>query len=259
MPLRISILLFLFVFSIFSYGQKTVDEFALMGGGTYYMGDLNPYKHFDSPSYLFGGLYRHSFPNKQVVFRVHLMYGQIQSSNNNLNFKSKLLEIGPVVEINFMPYEIGDVKKYKGTPYLFAGFTYFKMDPKGEINGDWVSLQTLGTEGQGSSQSPDKTYNSSQLSVPLGIGIKINISKRFAINAEYGVRKTFTDYLDDVSGTYVNLNLLEVENGKLAADLSKSYNIDGLQRGNSKNKDWYMFYGAMLSFRLLPKNECRTM
>ncbi len=257
----------LFFFSLFFvfqsiYSQKHIDEFAIMAGGSYYIGDLNPTQHFNNYKPAFGFLYRRNFRNKQIVARLHLMYGTVAASNSknaisNLSFRNRILEIGPAIEINFMPYEIGDVKKYKGTPYLFAGITYFKMNPQSTSNGDWISLQTLGTEGQESSLNQSKHYKSKQISLPVGFGIKVNLNKRFALNLEYGIRKTYTDYIDDVSGIYVDRNILEIENGQLASDLSGSQ-ITGLQRGNSKNKDWYSFYGVILSFRILPKSECRT-
>lgn len=242
------------------FSQNYTDEFGIMGGGSYYIGDLNPYNHFDRYDYNLGGVFRRTLKNKQIVLRFHAKYGKISAEDKqtDLSFRSSILEIGPVVEINFIPFEIGEINKYIGTPYLFGGITYFKMDPQTQRNGDWVSLQTLGTEGQGSSLNSDKQYNSRQISLPVGFGLKVNLSKRFALSLEYGIRKTYTDYLDDVSGTYVNLNQLEVENGKLAAELSKSYDITGLQRGYSKNKDWYSIYGIMLSFRMLPKNECKN-
>lgn len=242
-----------------TWSQTYTDEFAIMGGGSYYMGDLNPYNHFNNYNYNFGGIFRRTLDNKQIVLRAHIMYGKVSanSSSSNLSFRSTILEIGPSLEINFMPFVIGEKKKYKGTPYLFGGITYFKMNPQSNQNGEWISLQTLGTEGQGSSQNTKKQYKSQQLSIPLGLGIKINLSKRFALNFEYGIRKTFTDYLDDVSGTYVNTNILEAENGQLSSELSKSYGIDGLQRGNSQNKDWYAIYGAMLSYRITTNKECK--
>ena len=259
--IKVHILIFFSFLIMFqkTWSQTYVDEFAIMGGGSYYMGDLNPYTHLNTYNYNFGGVFRRTLDNKQIVLRAHIMYGQVSanSTTSNLSFRSSILEIGPSIEINFMPFVIGEKKKYKGTPYLLIGMTYFKMNPQTNNKGEWISLQTLGTEGQGSSQNSNKQYKSQQISLPIGIGLKVNLSKRFALNFEYGIRKTFTDYLDDVSGTYVDLNLLESENGQLSSDLSKSYGINGLQRGNSQNKDWYAIYGAMLSYRITTNKECK--
>lgn len=259
--LKLKLLTFLFPLLLIqnTWSQSNTDEIGLLVGGSYYLGDLNPYRHFNNYNFSLGGIFRRTLSNDQIVLRAHVMYGKVSAESNtsDLSFRSSILEIGPAVEINFLPFVIGEKKKYKGTPYLFAGLTYFKMNPQANNNGDWVSLQTLGTEGQGSSQNKNRQYKVQQLSIPLGLGVKVNLSKRFALNFEYGMRKTFTDYLDDVSGTYVNLAKLESENGSLAADLSKSYGINGLQRGNAQSKDWYAIYGVILSYRISTNNECK--
>ena len=76
---------------------------------------------------------------------------------------------------------------------------------------------------------------------------------------EYGIRKTFTDYLDDVhSSRYIDSDQLGAINGPLAATLSNR-SLDGSRfgtRGNPSTKDWYAFFGAMLSFRLGGPRVC---
>ena len=81
----------------------------------------------------------------------------------------------------------------------------------------------------------------------------MNLKKRLAISIEYGIRKTFTDFLDDVSGNYVDTDILAAENGPLAAELADP-SLDGasrtgFNRGNSSTKDWYAFYGLMITFK----------
>jgi hypothetical protein len=133
------------------------------------------------------------------------------------------------------------------------------MNPKTEINGDMVELQPLGTEGQGSDLSSKNNYSLTQLCIPLGVGVKFALGKKAALSLEYGIRKTFTDYLDDVgSGSYVDPSLLSVANGPLAADLSNR-SLDGDRfgkRGNASTKDWYTFFGGSLTFRLGKPNKC---
>ena len=79
------------------------------------------------------------------------------------------------------------------------------------------------------------------------------------LNLEIGIRKTFTDYLDDVSSdTYVDANELANINGQLSSDLSNR-SLNGSRygsRGNSKTSDWYVFYGGMITFRLGKTNKC---
>jgi len=271
---------FLFILIAFVSGiniSSQTPEIGVFGGGAYYIGDLNPYGHFNQISYAVGGVYRHNLDNERIAIRIQGIYGKVSGSdsksndanqlNRNLNFSSSVLEIGPLIEINFIDYIVGSLnrKKFKfQTPYLFAGITYFKMNPSGTYDGQTIELQPLATEGQETSQNSSNRYKLNQISIPLGLGYKFNVTKRIAISLEYGIRKTFTDYLDDVSGQYPDLQLLSVEAGQLSAELSDQTINDegytdlnyGMSRGNSKNKDWYSFFGAILSFRIHAHETC---
>ena len=93
----------------------------------------------------------------------------------------------------------------------------------------------------------------------MGIGFKFNLRKRIAISIEYGIRKTFTDYLDDVSGNYLGNDVLTGFRGPLAAELadrSTDGATAGFNRGNPTNKDWYSFYGIMLTFKPFKPDIC---
>ena len=272
----ISFILILF-FSVTNVTAQT-PEIGVFGGGAYYIGDLNPYAHFNQTNYSVGVVYRSNFDNERVALRIQAIYGKVAGNdamssdvnqlNRNLNFSSSVLEIGPLIEINFIDYIVGEMsrKKFKfQTFYLLAGITYFKMNPLGTYQGEAIELQPLATEGQETSQNPSQSrYQLNQISIPLGLGYKFNISKRFAISLEYGIRKTFTDYLDDVSGRYPDLQLLSVEAGQLSAYMSdRTVNEEGytelnygMSRGNSKNKDWYSFFGAVISFRIFDHETC---
>ena len=115
-------------------------------------------------------------------------------------------------------------------------------------------MQNLGTEGQGTTSFPNrKKYAITQLSIPFGGGVKIGVSENFNIILEYGLRKTFTDYLDDVSMTYVGspfpteFDLLTMELSDRSLDGPQA---EGIARGDETNNDWYSFSGITLSFRL---------
>ena len=81
----------------------------------------------------------------------------------------------------------------------------------------------------------------------------MNVSKKVGIGIEWGPRKTFTDYLDDVSGKYpdTNANPFSNPNSAKMSDRSKNAgsNIDK-QRGNPRTKDWYFFFGITLNIKL---------
>lgn len=240
------------------------------GGGSYYIGDLNPLQHFVYSKPAFGGIFRYNL-TKRYSLRFTGSYGQVYGNdadsddpfqvNRNLSFKSDILELAFGVEIDLFDYNINNMKD-PISPYFFYEIAFFKMNPTAELNGEYYTLQNLGTEGQGTSLSDRQPYKLNQLSIPLGLGVKFNIRKRLAISVEYGIRKTFTDYLDDVSGAYVDPDMLASYNGSLAAELSdrtldnSNLSNTGFNRGNSSNKDWYAFYGIMITFKPFKENIC---
>lgn len=258
-------------------GNSQSEEIGVFGGGSYYLGELNPGQQFYNTHFTPGLLYRYNMKDKRWVLRIHFTYSKIEASDadsqiqsnfeRNLNFQSTILEVGPIMELNFIEYEIGGRTKFgnknknNGTAYLFGGINFFHMNPKGTLDGVEIELQPLGTEGQGSSQNSTKRYNLNQISIPFGVGIKFNLGARFALSMEYGLRKTFTDYIDDVSGTYVDSETLAIENGTLSAQMANK-SVDGVvtigeQRGNPGNKDWYVIAGAILSYRIKKATTCR--
>ena len=272
----IRLLLFLISFSFFSFSQtesfKAAFEFGAMGGGSYYIGDLNQQKHFVYSKPAAGLIVRYNLSTRYSM-RFTASYGQVHAEdsesellnqqNRNLSFSSSIIEVAVGFELDLIKYRINDMK-YPISPYLFYEIAYFRMNPivKNEF-GDEISLQELGTEGQGTFLSEKKPYNLNQISIPLGIGIKFNLKERIAVSLEYGIRKTFTDYIDDVSGLYVNPIQLAELKGPLAAELAdpslnhQSAKTLGLNRGNSNTKDWYVMYGAMITFKPWKKDICR--
>ena len=254
----------------FSQGFKTAAEFGFFGGGSYYIGDINPTKHFIYSKPAFGAIFRYNL-TKRYSMRFNATYGNVYAWDadsddpfqvqRNLNFKSKILEVAFGMEVTMFNYNINNMKD-PITPYFFYQVAFAKINPMTEYNGQEYTLQNLGTEGQGTTLSDKNPYKLNQLTVPLGIGLKFNFRPRLAMSIEYGIRKTFTDYLDDVSGNYVDPDLLSAYNGSLAGDLSDpsigNSNLAnvGFNRGNSSNKDWYTFYGFMITFKPFKEDIC---
>ncbi len=283
MKKNLIIAFFLFSFSFmfsFSYGQR--HEIGLFGGGSYYLGDINPKKQFAQTQIAFGGIYRYNI-NPHWAMRVNVYQGKIESSDaiirynpkRNLSFRSELTEIALGMELNFFPYMTGKVsmsgrKKWRATPFIFAGLGYFKFNPQANYDGTWYNLQPLGTEGQGTTTYHDKKpYTLGGFSVPFGIGAKFSLAKNIAIACEWGLRKTFTDYIDDVSTTYADPLILASENSTIAANLSdrtifgpdeEPVSNVGKQRGDSSTNDWYSFAGVTVTFKIRTKKaECAGM
>jgi hypothetical protein len=247
--------------------RRSMSEFGIMGGGMYYIGDLNSFGHFKNTQLSGGILYRYNVHSRMSI-RANAIIGSVKASdadskvslyqNRNLNFESKIYELAGGVEFNYFPFQMGH-DRYKGTAYLSAQIGLFYMNPTTEYNGNTIELQSLGTEGQGTSLNSKNYYSKTQLTIPLAIGAKLSLGKNASINLEYGIRKTFTDYLDDVkSSRYINpAELAEIASPLTAALSNRS--LDGSRfgrRGNPNTKDWYAFAGVMFTFRLGQPNKC---
>ncbi|PWH85043.1 type IX secretion system protein PorG [Brumimicrobium oceani] len=262
------------VFSIIgsTHGQlenfKSRSSLGFMGGGSYYIGDLNKYKHFNNTNLSFGMIYRFHV-NSRIELRGTVRYGKVEAYDSesgyadqiarNLSFESSIFEVAGGLEFNYLNYKMGN-KDYFFTPYMFIDMGVFKMDPKTDYNGELVSLQTIGTEGQNSELTSQNAYPLVQLAIPFGIGFKINLGKRAAVSLEYGLRKTFTDYLDDVGkGEFLNAAELAQQNGNIAASLAdrspSEIKMTG-SRGNAETKDWYSMFGIMFTFSLGNPDIC---
>jgi hypothetical protein len=250
---------------------RAAFEMGVMGGGSYYIGDLNPNVHFKYSDWAAGLIVRYNLSNRHS-FRFTASYGNIYGDdskskdpfqvNRNLSFYSNIIEIAAGFELDLVKYRINDMK-YPITPYFFYEIAYFRMNPKVKDEfGNEVLLQELGTEGQGTILNSKKQYGLNQISIPLGIGVKFNLKQRLAVSLEYGIRKTFTDYIDDVSGKYVNPIALQAIKGPLTAQLAdpslnqQSYFTEGMDRGNSHTKDWYSMYGLMITFKPWKRTTC---
>ncbi len=244
-------------------------EIGIMVGFSGYKGDLNPQmfnKKLIRPA--LGIQYRRCYSN-HWSFRSGLSLIKIEGNdalsedpfqlNRNLMFKSNIIEFHMGYEFNFFPYQTANPNTFF-SPYLFGSIAVLRFNPKAELNGDWYALQPLHTEGQGTASLPDKKpYSRTTISLPFGGGIKLKFLKRFGVQVEVGVRKTYTDYLDDVSTTYADPTQIKKEYGKIASQLSDrsqekaTGGNTGRQRGNSTDKDWYYFAGVQLNYTLSKK------
>jgi len=194
--------------------------------------------------------------------------------NRGLNFESKFFEailVGELYPTVFLEEDPSDVY-HKLRPYGLVGLGVFHFNPKGLdlATGQWVNLQPLHLEGQGSAAYPDrKNYSLWQPNIPLGVGIKYWATDNLSLGLEVIYRKTFTDYIDDVSTTYVgnafydaNLTPAQAAIAKRMADKSNNgaggapaYGQAGDKRGTSQNKDTYYTFGIKLGIRLGSSNN----
>jgi hypothetical protein len=203
------------------------------------------------------------------LFRSGFAFGKISADDKhnrqkdlkdrNLNFKTLIWEFNVCTEVNIMDPEVNDVY-----PYFFGGAGLFRFNPYTyDKNNQKAYLHPLSTEGQGLPQYPDrKEYSLTQFCLPFGFGLKANVRNKYILGVEFGMRYLFTDYLDDVSGTYVDYETLVSERGLLAGELAsriKAYIPPfGDTRGNPKAKDKYCFGGIKVAFFLGKDNTIRT-
>lgn len=247
------------------------SELGISVGQMYYIGDLNPFMPFKKSQRATSYMYRYNL-HSRMALRINYLQGSVEADdkassnpilvNRNLNFHSDIKELAAGIEFYFAPFYFGrknGQKQIQGTAYFLTQLGGFYMNPKTTINGEEIELRSLGTEGQGTVLNKKGTYSNFQLCVPLGVGAKVQIGKRVTVNVDLAIRKTFTDYLDDVkSATYVDAIQLGQYNGETAALLSNR-SLDGARhgyRGNPTTKDWYVYAGGMLSVRLGRGRKC---
>ena len=172
----------------------------------------------------------------------------------NLSFYSDLEEFSIVGEYNAF-----DLNEYALTPFVFAGLGYIKFNPYNILpNGARILLSELDTEGQGFFEDRKK-YNLNTWCVPLGGGLQWRISNKLRLAAQIGFRFTGTDYIDDVSKTYIDKDLLQQKRGANAVTYAyrgdllpggQPYPAAGTPRGNPKNNDMYIFAGGSVMYLL---------
>jgi hypothetical protein len=180
---------------------------------------------FKATRFCISAFYRYNV-NKFFAVRANLMYGMVKADDSNtdgkapgpdgppddswfrarrnLNFETHLFEFQALAEINLKKYlhDAGSGSKERWSPYIAGGLGFFYFNPYTKLNGDKVKLKPLGTEGQNIGYK--KPYSNFQFDLMALVGIKYNVTERFSIAIEGVYHQTFTDYLDDVSGSYIN-------------------------------------------------------
>lgn len=245
-------------------------EIGFSAGASHYFGDLNTRARLNRPKLAFGAFFRKQFSN-YVALRLsahyaRLGYSDIYNKDNeyqrrrNLSFNSNIFELALQGDFNFFKFVPGD-PYHAFTPYVTLGAGIFSYDPYAYLGGRKVFLRPLGTEGQGSTAYPGrKPYSTMAFCFPLGVGVKYALNNRMNVGFEVVYRYTTTDYLDDVSKTYVGAdkfpNLPDGSASTAQRLQDRSYEtgdiigIEGRQRGYEKQKDSYVLAELTFSFNL---------
>jgi len=245
---------------------ETSKTLGLTVGTGYYLGEVNPNGHFKGrmqPG--FGGFLRFNINRRMGIRaslnRTVLMYYDADNedpwiANRNLHFRNAITEGAVVAEFNYSRYQIGNTKdRFAG--YLFAGLSLYSHMPEAQIGDTWYALQPLGTEGQGTS-SGEGRYATTGFAIPFGFGFKLNLGHFSALNIEWGMRRTWTDHLDDIAGYYASTAVLEDESGPLAEELSEArieregglVDPVGQMRGYNGLDDRFAVMTASFTFRI---------
>jgi hypothetical protein len=246
-------------------------EYGVTLGASQYFGDLNDNYGFKFIRPVGGVFIRHHF-TPYISVRGALSYTKIGYSDNlsdnafqkmrNLSFQSDIVELAIQSEFNFRRFATGEEGR-RITPYLTGGIGVFYYNPYAEWEGKRYYLRKLGTEGQNLPGYENRKYHPVSVCFPVGLGFKYWIRPGFNIGFEIADRLTLTDYLDDVSRTYIGASQFPENNPDYpnpARHLQDRSNADpastnalgrpGKQRGNSQTTDQYLYGIINLSFQL---------
>lgn len=284
--------------SLIISGQKARYEVGINVGPSFFLGDLGGHrgkgtrfiKDLNLPlTEIMTGVFGTCYPNKWLGIRVAAQYGKISGADRvittkgndelyrkqrNLDFRSNIAEAYVAAEV--FPFML----LYKNEPdfaprllpYGVIGIGYMHFNPQGSLtdaNGKktWYYLRPLHTEGEGFPEYPQrKEYSLSQVNFPMGLGLKYYISNRVNVSLEILLRKSLTDYIDDVSTTYINPDLfnkyLSPHDAAIARQIADKVsaivnpgltrNSPGTQRGNPKQNDSYFTTFLKFAVRIGP-------
>ncbi|MEO5908335.1 MAG: DUF6089 family protein [Ginsengibacter sp.] len=265
-----SLLIFTLAFVLHSHAQMNEysqeGEFGITAGMAHYFGDLNNRNQINRPKIALGAFVRKQFGNyTSVRLSAHyalLGYSDIYSNNQyqirrNLSFNTNIFEIALQGDFNFFKFIPTD-PAHSFTPYATLGFGFFSYDPYAFYGNKKVYLRPLKTEGEGFYKGR-KSYGSMAMCFPIGFGFKYAINDKVNLSFEVTHRFTTTDYIDDVSTTYIGVDKFpSPSGGKSLASIMQDRSvevgipigIEGRQRGFSKQKDQYIIAEFGVSFNI---------
>ena len=264
--------IYIFIIAVLPLNQAcaqsyfTSNEFGIAGGVSQYFGDLNENYGFQTiaPAY---GIYMRRRMSSYIALKIEGNFTKVGYDDKynksvpfeverNLNFKSNILEVTLQAEFNFFRFITGD-KNYRFTPYLTSGIGAFYYNPYTTYKGIRYDLRPLGTEGQNAGYS-DRKYSKFSGCIPLGAGVKYWLAPGINLSLEIADRITFTDYLDDVSATYVGAEKFPTATYSHPARAIQDRSTEvtggtplgtaGKQRGNSSSQDQYFMALLSISF-----------
>lgn len=242
-------------------GAAQFDEFGVFLGASTYGGDLTERLVEPLEINFAAGFYLRRRLNDHWGLKMNAYRGVISGDDahattesglwmRNLSFRSEIYELGAALEFSPVRFR---TDYYQGAPYLFSGISAFYFMPTAEMDGKTYNLHAYRTEGT--------EYSLFQFALPFGAGMRLDVNGNGSLGVELGFRKTFTDYLDDVSDTYAPA-VVSGSDGARSLQSRLSYRSpevlpgaapaphEGQVRGNPEHNDWFMFFGLTLGINL---------
>lgn len=267
---KIRIVAFVVVASLLSFSSFAQRfEVGINAGGSSYLGDLNQYNPVKISGLNAGAFVKLNF-DPHWGLGLHYNYGKIKANdadskneefrNRNLNFSTSLNEASLLLDFNLFDL-YADNGRRKFTPYIFLGGGLAIFEPKTNYMGDEYKLRLYNTEGQAES------YKKYAITIPYGVGVRYKLKEQWTVFSQIGYRTAFTDYLDDVSGVYPDVNAwnntgtsaisyaLSDRSGEVNGGVN-SYG-PGVQRGDFRKRDTYMFVGIGITYTFV-SSKCFT-
>ena len=244
------------------------------GIGKRFLKDLNMGKTNVNGSIFIGAIYQN-----KIAVRAEATFGKLTADdavlagvtgiasarfNRNLSFRTDIREVSVLAEIHplfiFIDWPNRDEPPPRTSPYIVGGVGFFSFNPQTKLGNRWIDLQPLSTEGQGFPEYPDRpVYKLRQTCYPIGAGVKYELSPLVNVRGEFLYRILTTDYLDDVSTTYID-PLAYSANGFTGTKLANALALNdrqlaykagpGGKRGSPSEKDSYFSFNIKLSLTL---------
>ncbi|MDD2985120.1 DUF6089 family protein [Flavobacterium sp.] len=221
---RLFILLFFLLSSTLIKAQ--INEIGFFLGGSNYIGDVGPTTYIAPHDVALGFVYRWNRSTRHS-YRFSYTYGKISSDDldsdmpdryeRGLSFKNNIHEFSAGLEFNFFEFDLHKLGS-QFTPYVYTGINYFS----------YKELYYIDKEVK-------EDYTAGALAIPMVLGVKAKLNRRFILSLEAGARFAFTDNLDGSN--------------------PKNENLTSLQFGNINSNDWYVFTGFMLTYTF-GENPC---
>lgn len=179
-------------------------EVGLFIGVSNYMGDLAPSPiAANETQFAFGGQYRQML-SPYFAVKGSVTYGKISGSDlNKPTFQAVKENSGRQMESGLLEFTLQGEWHFLGTPrYNNAGLYNRQVSPFIGLGAGLLFANAKVSAPEGSNRRyPEADDSSTFLVFPMTLGIRFDLTESLVMAGEFGLRATFTDYLDGISQT----------------------------------------------------------